>query len=218
MSGTGSDGTSGIKMIKENGGLVIVQDPETAKFDGMPRSAMNTGLADFVLSPEETVDEILNFSNNPAIIKLHEKEVLFSDEETFTQIYGLLKKLKQDVIYTIVRGTPANGSIRVWSAGCSTGEEAYSIAILFSEVMEELNTHRDVKIFATDVDSRAIEQAGKGVFTESILDDVSPERLARFFTKKGDQYIISKDIRRMIIFAPHNMLSDPPFGKLDLII
>ena len=284
MSGTGSDGTSGIKAIKENGGLVIVQDPETAKFDGMPRSAMNTGLADFVLSPEEIVEEILNFSNNPSIIKLHEKEVLFSDEETFSHIYSLLKKasgidftnykrttvlrrierrmvvthsaslneyvnllmndeeesntlskeiligvtsffrdadyfekLKNEIVYTIVRRTAPNGSIRVWSAGCSTGEEAYSIAILFSEVMDEMNTHRDVKIFATDVDTRAIEQAGKGIFTESIVDDVSAERLARYFTKKNEQYMISKDIRRMIIFAPHNMLSDPPFGKLDLI-
>lgn len=284
MSGTGSDGTSGIKMIKENGGLVIVQEPETAKFDGMPRSAINTGLADFILSPEATVDEILNFSNNPTIIKLHEKEMLFSDEETFTQIYTILKKasgidftnykrttvlrrierrmvvthsssladyvrllgantdesntlakeiligvtsffrdpaffekLKQNVILPIVSRTPQNESIRVWSAGCSTGEEAYSLAILFHEVMEEQNLQRDVKIFATDVDTRAIEQAGKGIFTESILDDVSPERLARYFTKKNDQYAISKEIRRMIIFAPHNMLSDPPFGKLDLI-
>ena len=284
MSGTGSDGTSGIKLIKENGGLVIVQNPETAKFDGMPRSAINTGLADFVLSPEATVDEILNFSNNPNRIKLHEKEVLFSDEETFTQIYTLLKKasgidftnykrttvlrrierrmvvthsaglaeyvkmlatdpeesntlakeiligvtsffrdpaffekLKQNVVYTIVKRTAPSESIRIWSAGCSTGEEAYSLAILFDEAMEELNMQRDVKIFATDVDTRAIEQAGKGIFSESILDDVSPERLARFFTKKNDQYMISKDIRRMIIFAPHNMLSDPPFGKLDLI-
>ena len=105
----------------------------------------------------------------------------------------------------------------MWSAGCSTGEEAYSIAILFREVLEEQGVQRDVKIFATDVDTKAIEQAGKGVFSESILDDVPSDRLAKFFTKKNDQYVISKDIRRMIIFAPHNMLSDPPFGKLDLI-
>ena len=107
--------------------------------------------------------------------------------------------------------------IRVWSAGCSTGEEAYSIAILFHEVLEELNAQRDIKIFATDVDTKAIEQAGKGVFSENILDDVSSERLAKYFSKKNEQYHISKEIRRMIIFAPHNMLSDPPFGKLDLI-
>ena len=284
MSGTGSDGTSGIKAVKENGGLVIVQKPDTAKFDGMPRSVINTGLADFILSPDEIVDEILNFSNYPTIIQPQEKEVLFSDEETFTQIYAILKKssgidftnykrttvlrrierrmvvthssglagyvellktspeeagilvkeiligvtnffrdsaffekLKQHVIYNIVERAGEKDPIRVWSAGCSTGEEAYSLAILFREVLDELNIHRDVKIFATDVDAKAIEQAGKGVFTESILDDVSTERLAKFFTKKNEQYVISKEIRRMIIFAPHNMLSDPPFGKLDLI-
>ena len=105
----------------------------------------------------------------------------------------------------------------MWSAGCSTGEEAYSIAILFREVMEELQVTRDVKIFATDVDSRAIEQAGRGLFSENIVDDVTPDRLSRFFIKQNDQYQISKEIRRMIVFATHNMFSDPPFGKLDLI-
>ena len=284
LSGTGTDGTSGIKMVKEHGGLVIVQSPETAKFDGMPRSAINTGLADFILSPEEIVDEILNFSNYPTLIRPQEQDVLLSDEETFPRIYAILKKvsgidftnykrttvlrrierrmvvthspslaeyvnllanepqeaeilvkeiligvtnffrdpdffetLKREVVFRIVERAGEKDPIRIWSAGCSTGEEAYSIAILFKEVLEELNVQRDIKIFATDVDAKAIEQAGKGVFTESILDDVSSERLARFFSKKNDQYVISKEIRRMIIFAPHNMLSDPPFGKLDLI-
>ena len=284
MSGTGSDGTSGIKIVKEHGGLVIVQAPESAKFDGMPRSAINTGLADFVLSPDGIVDEILNFSSYPTIIRPQEKEELFSDDETFARIYAILKKssgidftnykrttvlrrierrmvvthstglpdyvkllaanpeeagilvkeiligvtnffrdpaffekLKMNVIYNIVEHAGEKDPIRVWSAGCSTGEEAYSLAILFRETLDELGVQRDIKIFATDVDSRAIEQAGKGVFTESILDDVSTERLAKFFTKKNEQYTISKEIRRMIIFAPHNMLSDPPFGKLDLI-
>lgn len=284
LSGTGSDGTGGIKAVKENGGLVIIQSPDTAKFDGMPRSAINTGLADFVLSPEEIVDEILNFSHYPTLIRPHDQDSFFSDEETFPKIYSILKKvsgidftnykrttvlrrierrmvvthrqelseyvnllagdgaeastlvkeiligvtnffrdpayfekLKQNVISSIVERTGEKDPIRVWSAGCSTGEEAYSIAILFREVLEEQGVQRDVKIFATDVDTKAIEQAGKGVFSESILDDVPSDRLAKFFTKKNDQYVISKDIRRMIIFAPHNMLSDPPFGKLDLI-
>ena len=284
MSGTGSDGTGGIKTVKEHGGLVIVQEPETAKFDGMPRSAINTGLADFVLSPDDIVDEILNFSNYPTIVKTQGEENLFSDEESFTRIYTIMKKvsgidftnykrttvlrrierrmvvthskslaeyvnlleadteevrvlvkeiligvtnffrdpsffekLKYNVIYPIVEHADEKEPIRVWSAGCSTGEEAYSIAILFHEVLEELNAQRDIKIFATDVDTKAIEQAGKGVFSENILDDVSSERLAKYFSKKNEQYHISKEIRRMIIFAPHNMLSDPPFGKLDLI-
>ncbi len=284
FSGTGSDGTNGIKSVKEHGGLVLVQDPGSAKFDGMPRSAINTGLVDFVLSPKEIAEEILNFSHYPTIIPPQEDEEFFTDEETLSRIYSILKKvsgidftyykrttvmrrierrmvithsssmnrfahlleenpeeasvlvkeiligvtnffrdpeffekLKNNVIYGIVRRTEAKEPIRVWSAGCSTGEEAYSIAILFKEVMDELKVQRDVKIFATDVDSRAIEQAGKGVFSENIADDVSMERLARFFLKKNDQYYIAKEIRRMIIFAPHNMLSDPPFGKLDLI-
>ncbi|MGI6007327.1 MAG: chemotaxis protein CheB [Ruminococcus sp.] len=284
MSGTGTDGTSGVKVVKEYGGLVIAQSPETAKFDGMPRSVINTGLADFVLSPELIVEEILNYSNYPTVVKPQEREVFFSDEQTFPRIYPVLKKvsgidftnykrttvlrrierrmvvthstnlaeyvellensteeanilvkeiligvtnffrdpaffekLKQKALYPIVERSGEKDPIRVWSAGCSTGEEAYSLAILFREVLDELGVQRDIKIFATDVDTKAIEQAGKGTFSESILDDVPSDRLARFFTKKNDQYVITKDIRRMIIFAPHNMLSDPPFGKLDLI-
>ena len=291
LSGTGTDGTNGVKFVKEYGGLVIAQAPESAKFDGMPRSVISTGLADFVLSPEEIAEEILNFSNTPALLRplrsdapLSEEDSPFSEEETLSHIYTILKnasgidftyykrstilrrierrmlvthsatltefahllgdsaeevqtlvkeiligvtnffrepaffeKLKYNAIYKIVERAKEEEPIRVWSAGCSTGEEAYSIAILFREVMEELNVKRDVKIFATDVDSRAIEQAGKGVFSENIIDDVTPTRLAKYFLKVGDQYQISKEIRRMIVFATHNMFSDPPFGKLDLI-
>ena len=291
LSGTGSDGTNGVKTVKEYGGLVIAQAPESAKFDGMPRSVINTGLADFVLSPEEIAEEILNFSNTPVLLRplrgdslLTDDDSLFSEEETLSHIYTILKnasgidftyykrstilrrierrmlvthtsslpefarllgdsqeevntlvkeiligvtnffrdpaffeKLKYNAIYKIVERAKEDEPIRVWSAGCSTGEEAYSIAILFQEVMDELQVKRDVKIFATDVDSRAIEQAGKGIFSENIIDDVTPDRLAKFFLKVGDQYHISKSIRRMIVFATHNMFSDPPFGKLDLI-
>lgn len=291
LSGTGSDGTNGVKMVKEHGGLVIAQAPESAKFDGMPRSVINTGLADFVLSPEEIAEEILNFSNTPVLLRplrsdslITDDDSLFSEEETLSHIYTILKnasgidftyykrstilrrierrmlvthtsslsefarllgdsqeevntlvkeiligvtnffrdpaffeKLKYNAIYKIVERAKEDEPIRVWSAGCSTGEEAYSIAILFQEVMDELQVKRDVKIFATDVDSRAIEQAGKGIFSENIIDDVTPDRLAKFFLKVGDQYHISKSIRRMIVFATHNIFSDPPFGKLDLI-
>lgn len=286
FSGTGSDGTNGIKAIKEHGGLVIVQNPETARFDGMPRSAINTGLADFVLSPAAIAEEILNICNFPAVA-FHDEAAsrAFTDEESLYGIYTQLKKisgidftyykrstvlrrierrmvvthcsslaelaslivekpaeadaltkdiligvtrffrdpdyfekLKVAAIRSIVEGTGDMDAIRVWCAGCSTGEEAYSIGILFHEVLEEKHLTRDVKIFATDVDAKAIEIAGKGLFSESIVDDVSQERLSRYFCKRNDhQYQISKDIRRMIIFAPHNMFSDPPFGRLDLI-
>ncbi len=285
FSGTGSDGTSGIKSIKEHGGLVLVQEPTSAKFDGMPRSAINTGIADFVLPPREIAEEILNFSNYPVLSASSGDTSLLADEEdTLACIYLLLKKasgidfthykrntvlrrierrmvvthcptpasfarlleenrteanllvkdiligvtrffrdaeffekLKYSAIYSIVEHGDESEPIRVWSAGCSTGEEAYSLAILFREVLEEKHLRRDIKIFATDVDTKAIEQAGKGLFPESIADDVSSERLAKYFIKRNEQYQISKDIRKMIIFAPHNMLSDPPFGKLSLI-
>ena len=291
LSGTGSDGTNGVKAVKEYGGLVIAQEPETAKFDGMPKSVIKTGLADFTLSPEEIADEILNFSNAPALIRTPKSDGLltdeddhFSEEETLGHIYTILKnasgidftyykrstilrrierrmvvthstsltefarllgdspeevntlikeiligvtnffrdasffeKLKYNAIYKIVERAKEKEPIRVWSAGCSTGEEAYSIAILFQEAMEELQVKRDVKIFATDVDSKSIEQASKGIYSENIIDDVSADRLAKFFVKQNDQYQISREIRRMIVFATHNMFSDPPFGKLDLI-
>ena len=284
FSGTGSDGTNGIKSIKEKGGLTIVQDPSNAKFDGMPRSAISTGVVDYILSPKDIAGELLHYSKYQTIIEPEEGTALLTDEESFTHIYAVLKKvkgidfthykrttvlrrierrmvvthstslaeyaktldhnpeeinvlvkeiligvtnffrdpaffekLKERALYTIVKNTREDEPIRVWSAGCSTGEEAYSIAILFHEILEELHLKRDIKIFATDVDVQAIEQAGRGMFSESIIDDVSTERLAKYFIKRNDQYCISKEIRRMIIFAPHNMLSDPPFGKLDLI-
>ncbi|WP_300718400.1 chemotaxis protein CheB [uncultured Desulfovibrio sp.] len=285
FSGTGSDGTSGIKSIKEHGGLVLVQEPKSAKFDGMPRSAINTGIADFILPPRELAEEILNFSNYPVLSVVSEDAPFPADnEDILAHIYMLLKqvsgvdfthykrntvlrrierrmvvthcptparfvrlleenrneasllvkdiligvtkffrdaeffeKLKYSAIYSIVEHSDESEPIRVWSAGCSTGEEAYSLAILFHEVLEEKRLRRDIKIFATDVDTKAIEQAGRGLFPESITDDVSSERLAKYFIKRNEQYQISKEIRKMIIFAPHNMLSDPPFGKLELI-
>lgn len=283
FSGTGSDGTGGVKAIKEHGGLVFVQDPGSARFDGMPKSAIGTGLADFVLPPSEIAAELLNFSHYPVMAEASEP-FLSEDEDILARIYMILKrvsgidfthykrntvlrrierrmvvthsatpadfarlieensaeasqlvkdiligvtrffrdaeffeKLKATAVAAIVEQSDENTPVRVWSAGCSTGEEAYSLAMLFREVLEERHLRRDVKIFATDVDTRAIEQAGKGVFPESIAEDVSPERLARFFVRHNDQYQVNKDIRKMIIFAPHNMLSDPPFGRLSLI-
>lgn len=284
FSGTGSDGTNGVKTIKEYGGLVMVQDPSSAKFDGMPKNAIHAGVADFILTPQGIAEEILNFISYPSIIQPGDDVDHFSDEELLLQIYSHLRRicgidftyykrttvtrrierrmgvthqenpedylrllesneeesrilgkeiligvtnffrdgdyfeqLKEKAMYPILTHSLETDPIRVWVAGCSTGEEAYSIAILLHEAMDELELHRDVKVFATDVDAKAVEMAGKGMFTESILEDLSPERLSKFFQKKNDLYEITKDIRRMIIFAPHNIFQDPPFGKLDLI-
>ena len=262
LSGTGSDGTGGVKSIKEKGGLTIVQEPATAKFDGMPKSAIATGVVDYVLSPKDIADELLHYAQYHTIVE-PEEEALFTDEESFSHIYAVLKKvrgidfthykrttvlrrierrmvvthsmslaeyarvldnspeevnvlvkeiligvtnffrdptffekLKEKALYPIVQNAREDEPIRVWSAGCSTGEEAYSIAILFAEILEELHVKRDIKIFATDIDVQAIEQAGKGIFAESIIEDVSPERLAKFFIKRNDQYVISKSMFR----------------------
>lgn len=134
----------------------------------------------------------------------------FRDEESF-------QKLKYKAIYDILARTSERETIRVWVAGCSTGEEAYSVAILFREAMDEQNIRRQVKIFATDVDMQSVEIASKGVYPESIVDDVSADRLMRFFEIRGESYHIVNEIRKMIVFAPHNLFTDPPFGKLDLV-
>lgn len=284
LSGTGSDGTNGIKTIKERGGIVMVQDPLSARFDGMPRSVINTGLADFVLPPKELAEELLNLANyhnttmppladdasdndgtlqriytvlrtvsgidftyykRNTVLRRIERRMVVSKSPTMEHFATLLEsnpneaellmkdiligvtrffrdgdffeKLKETALTAILHNGDDSEPIRIWSAGCSTGEEAYSIAILLKELMEETGRKREVKIFATDIDTQAIEKASKGVFPESISEDISPERLAKYFAEKNDQYHISKEIRKMIIFAPHNMFADPPFGKLDLI-
>ena len=281
LSGAGSDGTNGIRSVKEQNGVIIVQDPESAKFDGMPRNAIATGLADLIQNPDSIAKEMehiaasildagahflpsdsdllsqvfsilknvtnINYTyyKQTTILRRIERRLVVTHNRNLREYVGYLKRnpeeakvlakevligvtsffrdaeyfdtLKEKVITRLVKDTPADRQIRVWVAGCSTGEEAYSIAILFAEVMEELNIRRHVKIFATDLDTDSVESAVRGAYSDSILEDVSVPRLTRYFSRKGNRYVIHHDIRKMIIFAQHNVFQDPPFGKLDLI-
>ncbi len=279
LSGTGSDGTNGIRTIKEQGGVILVQRPESAKFDGMPRSALQTGFVDISLSPEEIAGELTHIAETVAA-----EPIGMTNEELLNKIYSILKRvssvnytyykqttitrrierrmvvnhienlydyvnyllsnndeaailakdvligvtsffrdpecfeaLKERVVKPLLQSHEEGNAIRVWVAGCSTGEEAYSIAMLFIEAAEELDRHPPVKIFATDLDKDAVIAAGKGQYGENIIEDVSAQRLSRFFTKKNNSYIVSRELRKMVVFAPQNVFQDPPFGKLDLI-
>lgn len=283
LSGTGSDGTRGIRSIKEAGGIVLVQDDATAKFDGMPRSAIATGLADYVLAPEEMPRQLLNFTQSPRRIEAEVPTILAKADDKLAEIFNLLRNrhgldftqykpamvarrierrmtirqtaelgqyldlLRSEVdelkkLYTellihvtaffrdteafarllpvvskLVEQAGPDETIRVWVPACSTGEEAYSLAMLFQEEQQRLDKRVDVKVFATDVDEHAVEQAGQGVFPASIASDLSKERLEQFFIKFGDTYQFSPQLRKTVIFAPHNVIKDPPFTKLDLI-
>ena len=283
LSGTGSDGSSGIKDIKERGGVIFVQKPETCKFDGMPVSALQTGLTDAALSPEEIAREVVQITeliksklkpieseadaNASALDKIYAvlKEARHIDfrqyrretvlrrterrmillhkaslreyadflaatpDESIALAKDLLigvtrffrdtecfEKLREEVIRKLLLRSPEE-QIRVWVAGCSTGEEAYSIAIVFKEEMESLGVKRDVKIFATDLDETSIAIAGVGVYGDDILDSVSVARLSRYFVRREKEYSISREIRQMVVFTPHNVFADPPFSRLDLI-
>ncbi|WP_051204889.1 chemotaxis protein CheB [Butyrivibrio sp. VCD2006] len=281
LSGTGSDGTNGIRAIKEQNGMIIVQSPESAKFDGMPRNAISTGFVDLMLKPDSIARELahiaksvvdaeaqlgstdddllskiftilknvtnINYSyykqttilrrierrlvvthnrnlreyvnymnNNPEEAKLLAKEVLIG-VTSFFRDPDYFEVLKETVLKKLITNSRPDDELRIWVAGCSTGEEAYSIAILFEEAMEELSVHRGVKIFATDLDPDSIGTAVRGVYGNNIIEDVSVARLSKYFTRKGNKYVIHHDIRKMIIFAQHNVFQDPPFGKLDLI-
>ncbi len=287
LSGTGSDGTLGVRAIKSEGGMVMVQNPESAEYDGMPRSVIDTGLVDYELQPAkmpakliayvsndfgkspgtpavpspkvesalkkvfillraqtghdfslykpstinrrierrlavqniETMDAYVKFlQQSPAEVKALFNDLLigvtnfFRDPEAF-------KALEEQVIPKLFAGKSASATIRVWSPGCSTGEEAYSIAILMLEHIEALKQSYTVQIFATDIDPQAIATARIGLFPASIAADISPERLARFFTIEpdGKAYCIHKDIRDMLVFSEQDVIKDPPFSKLDLI-
>ncbi len=282
FSGTGSDGTRGVRALKEVGGMVMVQDEESAKFDGMPRSAVTTGLIDFVLPPREMPHQLLSYVRHPlAAKKDQDGPVLTGEEDKLSRVISLLRKdsgldfalyKPSTVVRRIERRMSVNqcdtlsdyleflydhprelgtlykelligvtkffrdsqpfrqlrqgilpkilaesDNVRVWVAGSSTGEEAYSVAMALCECMDDLGKKASVQIFATDVDRDAVEFASAGLYPESIAADVSPERLARFFIRRGESYQICQRIREMIVFASHNLIKDPPFTKLDLV-
>ena len=287
LSGTGSDGTAGVRAVKDAGGMVMAQNPESCEFDGMPRSAIATGLVDYQLPPAEMPKQLmaniahifgkLPRSGQPASLKtegalkkifvllraqtghdfsqykpstIHrrierrmavhqletmdayvrylqqtpaEVDALFGDlligVTNFFRDPDAFQMLEDQAIPKLFTGKPNGATVRVWSAGCSTGEEAYSLAILLVERMEALKQSYTVQVFATDIDPRAIATARAGVYPASIAADMSPERLARFFTLEpgGQAYRIHKGIRDLLVFSEQDLIKDPPFTKIDLI-
>ncbi|RPI85134.1 MAG: chemotaxis protein CheR, partial [Planctomycetaceae bacterium] len=285
LSGTGSDGSRGIRDIHAAGGLVIAQLPETAKFDGMPKSAVATGAVDFVLPPDEvpaallrhaahpghrelpdgvpdgplpagmdaifgllrdacgidfasykpdtvrrrierrlgllsvpSVDEYADrLVANPAEVNLLYKDLLigvtrfFRDPEAF-------ERLRREVIPGLLEALGREDEFRVWVAGCATGEEAYSIAMIVQETLEELRRTIPVKIFATDAHRVSLDAAGAGIYSPECVAALDPDRLQRFFVQRGDAFQVAPDLRKQVVFAQHNILKDAPFTRLDLIV
>lgn len=284
LSGTGSDGLRGSRAVKEAGGMIMAQTEESAKFDGMPRATIGTGLADFILSPEEMPEQLLSFTKHPHSSRAELSGSLLSDEDGLTRIFSLLReKHKVDFTYykpsTVVRrierrmavnqfqdfreyvhllntypneisqlyrelligvtsffrdqdafrlledqylpellkNYSGGGEMRFWVAGCSTGEEAYSLAMLANECMEQLGIRVDLKIFATDIDNDAILKAGAGIYPESIAADIHPNLINKNFYRKDNNFHIIRSIREMVVFAKHNIVKDPPFTNIDLV-
>ena len=293
LSGTGSDGARGAIAIHDGGGLLLAQDPEQAKFDGMPRSLIDTGLVDAVLPVEAMPARISahlrlepiapSWSLNAIAIDertlpLHPDAALsgilhlllqlggidFDEYKTGTVLRRIERRmaarqvpsiqayfdlLNQDraeamtlrhellisvtsffrdpdayaalaslVIAPLVARVEASQGLRVWCAGVSTGEEAYSIAILFLEAFERTGRWHSLKIFATDIEQINIETAATGSYPESISADVSPERLQRFFHQRANRFVVRSELRQCLVFARHNLLVDPPFTKMDLVV
>ncbi len=285
LSGTATDGTLGLKAVKGAGGLSMVQDPDSAKYDGMPRSAIATGIVDFILPVEKIPAELVRYVKAPYIgppkkivasddqfgnyiqkifvmirsatghdlshykqttlrrrierrMAIHqvnriadyvkylqqtppEVEILFKDMligvTNFFRDPAAFDVLKKQVLPEMIKDKQPDSSIRIWSVGCSTGEEAYSMAILFAEAMEMVKQHFNIQIFASDIDAQAIDYARLGVYPDSIAADVSQERLKQYFLKEDNSYTLRKQIRDMIVFAVQNVIKDPPFSKIDLV-
>jgi len=287
LSGTGTDGTLGLRAIKAEGGLVLSQNPESAEFDGMPRSAIATGLVDYVLPPAEMPARLIAYASRALVrplvtgeptlkdgsaslnklfvllrsqtshdfsqyktstverrihrrmalqqIETMEKYVKFA-QETPQEVEALFRDLligvtgffrdreafealEELVIKRLMGDETVTGPIRVWVPSCSTGEEAYSIAMLLAERQAELKSNCPIQIFATDIDARAIATARTGAYPASIASDVTMERLSRFFSvdPNGENYHINKVIRDMVVFSVQDVIRDPPFSRLDLI-
>jgi two-component system, chemotaxis family, CheB/CheR fusion protein len=290
LSGMGSDGSLGLRSIKENAGAVFVQTPSSAKFDGMPRSAIDAGLADVIAPPEELPGKIISYLTQPALVVGPEHAAVTKDPSALEKIVILLRahtrhdfshykkssvyrrierrmslhqlakiadyvrylqgnpqeldllfkelligvtslfrdpevwvQLRDEVFPTLLAGRTHGGVLRAWVAGCSTGEEAYSLAMCFREAQDAMKVAGrpapkcSLVIFATDLDKDAIDRARTGIYPANIAADVSEERLRRFFTEDEKSYRVNKEIREMVIFAPQDLIMDPPFTKLDMV-
>lgn len=287
LSGTGSNGTEGLRDIRAEGGMSIVQTPETAKFYGMPRSAISAGVADHVLDIDKMPDTLLAFIShdyvaepetagieatsdegeatledllehlrtrgghdfrnykratlsrrvdrrlglrNIATLDAYVAELRNNPDEVTTLVGDLMinvtgffrdpaawKVLAERVITPMIAERETGASIRVWTPACSTGEEAYSLAILLTEHAEAAGKHFDLKIFATDALEDNLSKAREGIYPAAAMTDFSAQRLTRFFEERDGFYQVSKELRDMVVFAPQNLLSDPPFSRLDLV-
>ena len=301
LSGTGADGAVGLSRIKEQGGVTLVQSPDDAQYDSMPRAAIETGLVDVVLPAAELAQKLMELWHNACQVKLPRidddtlppalgtragdpqasepllEEILLQlrsvtghdfqhykratvlrrierrlhvtgqpdlaaylhyleehQDESAALLADMLigvtnffrdreafEALERHVLPQLVsEPDPSEGAgeIRIWSAGCSTGEEAYSLAILACEQLAVEQRASQVQVFATDLDERAIVNARQGSYPESIVTDVPPSRLRQFFVREDQHYHVRKEIREKVLFARHNLLSDPPFSQLNLIV
>jgi two-component system CheB/CheR fusion protein len=275
LSGTGSDGRLGLEQVKQAGGMAFVQEPGTARFDGMPLAAISTGLVDGVLPPEGMGPELLRAHHNglsPQQLPAGDEEALRRIQQRLQAVCGIdfgeykratvlrrlawrmnqlslselseyarrveleaaeVETLSRELLINVtqffrdedaftalaLKALPAlvkrgeTHPLRLWVAGCSTGQEAYSLAMLLSEQLPR----SQFKIFATDVDLQALEVASQGVYSETDIAEVSPERRARFFKQRGSTWEVDRELRRRIVFAPHNIARDPPFTRIDLL-
>ncbi|WP_158546114.1 chemotaxis protein CheB [Adhaeribacter pallidiroseus] len=285
LSGTGSDGSRGLEAVKAAGGQIIVQEPTSAHFDGMPNSAIATGLADAILPPKSMSAYLINYINNydlysdgvqpnllpsnnavveeileyakqacgldftsykrPTLFRRVAKRMLETNFESFEKYFTYLKEtpaevqqlcgeflinvtrffrderafaiLEEKVIPEIVKIKKHDDAIKIWVAGCSTGEEPYSLAMLLDTHLNKLQLHIPVKIFATDVDKEALHVASRGSYPSIITQVLPSAMLAKYFIRRGEDYSVCEHIRKMIIFAHHDVAKDAPFSKVDLV-
>jgi len=285
LSGMGSDGTLGLRAIKEKGGVGLVQDPASAKFSGMPRSAIDAGLADIVAPVENLPARIIAYLKHTPLpasdltladkaqnalekvilllrthtghdFSLYKKNTFFRRIERRMGIHQISKladyvrylrensqeldllfkelligvtrffrdpavweELRKKILPALITSRRAAPVMRAWVPGCSTGEEAYSLAMVFKEALDKLKPAKKIKlqVFATDLDKDAIDKARLGVYPESICADVAPRLLNRFFTKEEHGFRVATEIREMVVFAPQSLILDPPFTKLDFL-
>lgn len=286
LSGTGSDGAEGVRHIRECGGLVVVQEPRDAEYDGMPRAAINSGVVDVVSPLGEMVRHILGFVHTrPRLPREEEQAPADERPDTLQQVLALVRvrtghdfsrykrstvarriarrmqivgvaelgayvelvraepreaaallddllinvtrffrdpevfeRLAADVIPRLFDGKGPLDRVRVWSVGCATGEEAYSLAILLLEEAARRPTPPQVQVFASDLHERSLRHAREGLYPAAIREDVSDDRLQRFFRRDDGGYRITKALRDVVVFAQHNLLQDPPFSRIDLVV